>query len=180
MGQRERKRFYILPVCSDKSVTKKTDEIALADSDLSFRSTTDVSEIAQFLNRFENKVIFSTYQSSPQIAKAFRQHDLKPFDLIIADEAHRCAGKVSSDYSTVLDESLLPAERRLFMTATPRTYKAYIKKKALDNEIEIAVNDSGSQTSFEIPGMPGANIGMINIGEMIGKSVGNKQKKSNK
>ena len=46
-----------------------------------------------------------------------------------------------------------------------------------DNEIEIAVNDSGSQASFEIPGMPGANIGMINIGEMIGKSVGNKQKK---
>ena len=46
-----------------------------------------------------------------------------------------------------------------------------------DNEIEIAVNNSGSQASFEIPGMPGANIGMINIGEMIGKSVGNKQKK---
>ena len=47
----------------------------------------------------------------------------------------------------------------------------------MNNEIEIAVNDSSSQTSFEIPGMPGANIGMINIGEMIGKSVGNKQKK---
>ena len=33
------------------------------------------------------------------------------------------------------------------------------------------------QPSFEIPGMPGANIGMINIGEMLGKSMGNKQKK---
>ena len=33
------------------------------------------------------------------------------------------------------------------------------------------------QAAFEIPGMPGANIGMINIGEMIGKSIGNKQKK---
>ena len=31
--------------------------------------------------------------------------------------------------------------------------------------------------SFEIPGMPGANVGMINIGEMIGKSMGNKEKK---
>ena len=47
-----------------------------------------------------------------------------------------------------------------------------------DNEIEIAVSDSGSNnTSFEIPGMPGANVGMINIGEMIGKSMGNKEKK---
>ena len=25
--------------------------------------------------------------------------------------------------------------------------------------------------------MPGANVGMINIGEMIGKSMGNKEKK---
>ena len=31
--------------------------------------------------------------------------------------------------------------------------------------------------SFEIPGMPGANVGMINIGEMLGKSMGNKPKK---
>ena len=47
-----------------------------------------------------------------------------------------------------------------------------------DNEIEIAVSDTGSNgASFEIPGMPGANVGMINIGEMIGKSMGNKEKK---
>ena len=31
--------------------------------------------------------------------------------------------------------------------------------------------------SFEIPGMPGANVGMINIGEMLGKSMGSKPKK---
>ena len=31
--------------------------------------------------------------------------------------------------------------------------------------------------SFEIPGMPGANVGMINIGEMLGKSMGSKTKK---
>ena len=136
--------FIFLPVCSDKSVTKKTDEIAVSDSELCFRSTTDALEIAQFLKRPENKVIFSTYQSSPQIAEAFRQHDLKPFDLIIADEAHRCAGKVSSDYSTVLDEHLLPAERRIFMTATPRTYKAHVRKKAKDNDIEIASMDDES------------------------------------
>ena len=47
-----------------------------------------------------------------------------------------------------------------------------------DNEIEIAISDSGSQMpSFEIPGMPGANVGMINISDMLGKSMGNKPKK---
>ena len=34
-----------------------------------------------------------------------------------------------------------------------------------------------NNTSFEIPGMPGANVGMINIGEMLGKSMGNKEVK---
>ena len=34
--------------------------------------------------------------------------------------------------------------------------------------------------SFEIPGMPGANVGMINIGEMLGKGMGNKAKRRKK
>ena len=62
--------------------------------------------------------------------------------------------------------------------ATRESFRKRLRDGDLDdNEIEIAVNNSGSQASFEIPGMPGANIGMINIGEMIGKSVGNKPKK---
>ena len=62
--------------------------------------------------------------------------------------------------------------------ATRESFRKRLREGDLDdNEIEIAVKDSGSQASFEIPGMPGANIGMINIGEMIGKTVGNKQKK---
>jgi ATP-dependent HslUV protease ATP-binding subunit HslU len=47
-----------------------------------------------------------------------------------------------------------------------------------DNEIEIAVTESGGgMPSFEIPGMPGANVGMINISDMLGKSMGQKAKK---
>jgi ATP-dependent HslUV protease ATP-binding subunit HslU len=63
--------------------------------------------------------------------------------------------------------------------ATRESFRKRLRNGDLDNnEIEIAVNDSGNNASFEIPGMPGANIGMINIGEMIGKSVGgNKSKK---
>ena len=62
--------------------------------------------------------------------------------------------------------------------ATRESFRKRLRNGDLDdNEIEIDVNDSASQASFEIPGMPGANIGMINIGEMLGKSVGNKQKK---
>ena len=63
--------------------------------------------------------------------------------------------------------------------ATRESFRKRLRNGDLDdNEIEIAVSDSGSNgASFEIPGMPGANVGMINIGEMIGKSMGNKEKK---
>ena len=62
--------------------------------------------------------------------------------------------------------------------ATRESFRKRLRDGDLDNnEIEISVNDGGSMPSFEIPGMPGANIGMINISEMIGKSIGNKEKK---
>ena len=47
-----------------------------------------------------------------------------------------------------------------------------------NNQIEIEVIDtSSSMPSFEIPGMPGANVGMVNIGDILGKSMGNKKGK---
>ena len=62
--------------------------------------------------------------------------------------------------------------------ATRESFRKRLRNGDLDdNEIEIVINENNSSSSFEIPGMPGANIGMINIGEMLGKSMGNKQKK---
>ena len=63
--------------------------------------------------------------------------------------------------------------------ATRESFRKRLRDGDLDdNEIEIAVSDSGSQMpSFEIPGMPGANVGMINISDMLGKSIGQKPKK---
>ena len=63
--------------------------------------------------------------------------------------------------------------------ATRESFRKRLRDGDLDdNKIEIAISDSGSQMpSFEIPGMPGANVGMINISDMLGKSMGNKPKK---
>lgn len=102
----------------------------LSTSDLAFPSTTDASEIAAFLRKDGNQIIFSTYQSSPKIAEAFKQGKVAGFDLVIADEAHRCAGKVASEYGTVLDDSAIPSKQRLFMTATPKFYTPHLRKRA--------------------------------------------------
>ena len=62
--------------------------------------------------------------------------------------------------------------------ATRESFRKRLRDGDLDdNEIEIATNESNNMPSFEIPGMPGANVGMINIGEMLGKSMGTKEKK---
>ena len=62
--------------------------------------------------------------------------------------------------------------------ATRESFRKRLRNADLDeNEIEISVNENSNMPSFEIPGMPGANIGMINIGEMLGKSMGDKAKK---
>jgi ATP-dependent HslUV protease ATP-binding subunit HslU len=62
--------------------------------------------------------------------------------------------------------------------ATRESFRKRLRNGDLDdNEIEIAVNENNTMPSFEIPGMPGANVGMINIGEMLGKGMRNKIKK---
>ena len=48
--------------------------------------------------------------------------------------------------------------------ATRESFRKRLRSGDLDDkEIEIAINESGNIPSFEIPGMPGANVGMINI-----------------
>jgi len=62
--------------------------------------------------------------------------------------------------------------------ATKESFRKRLRNGDLDNnEIEIDINEAGQMPQFEIPGMPGANVGMINISEMLGKSMGGKSKK---
>ena len=62
--------------------------------------------------------------------------------------------------------------------ATRESFRKRLRNGDLDkNEIEISVSENNNMPSFEIPGMPGANVGMINISEMLGKTMGNKAKR---
>ena len=62
--------------------------------------------------------------------------------------------------------------------ATRESFRKRLRDGDLDdNEIEIAISESGNMPSFEIPGMPGANIGMINISDVLGKSMGKKSQR---
>ena len=66
--------------------------------------------------------------------------------------------------------------------ATRESFRKRLRSGDLDaNEIEIEVeNTSSGLQSFEIPGMPGGNVGMVNLGDILGKSIGNKKGKKKK
>lgn len=50
-------------------------------------------------------------------------------------------GKVGSDFSTILDSARIRASKRLFTTATPRTYSTSVKKAAGERDIEVVGMD---------------------------------------
>jgi superfamily II DNA or RNA helicase len=112
--------FDILNVCSDKSVGKKTEDMDPADAP--FPVTSEVEAITKFLKQPKPKVIFCTYQSSELIAEAQLDKTVPDFDLAVADEAHRCAGKADAKFATILDADKIRTSKRLFTTATPRYF----------------------------------------------------------
>ncbi len=62
--------------------------------------------------------------------------------------------------------------------ATKDTFRKKLRDGELDEkEIEIQVSETASPMSgFDIPGMPGAQIGMINLNDMLGKAFGQRTK----
>ncbi|MBU4531769.1 MAG: ATP-dependent protease ATPase subunit HslU [Hoeflea sp.] len=67
-------------------------------------------------------------------------------------------------------------------TASPGTRDSFRKKlrdgQLDDKDIEIEVADTSSgMPQFELPGMPGANVGVLNIGDLFGKAMGGRTRK---
>ncbi|MEE9300345.1 MAG: ATP-dependent protease ATPase subunit HslU [Alphaproteobacteria bacterium] len=62
---------------------------------------------------------------------------------------------------------------------TRQKFRKLLREGSLgDKEIEVEVQDTGagSLPTFEIPGMPGAQMGMVNLGDIFGKALGGRTK----
>mgnify|MGYP001357938808 FL=1 len=63
---------------------------------------------------------------------------------------------------------------------TKEKFKKMLRNGELDNqeiEIEISPKSQSPLKSMDIPGMPGGTMGMINLGEILGKGFGNTKEK---
>ncbi|MEU7011848.1 Helicase associated domain protein [Streptomyces sp. NPDC046332] len=69
--------------------------------------------------------VISTYDSLDKIEAAqHTRYAVPPFDLAIMDEAHRIAGRADKKWAAINDAARIHADRRLYMTATPRSFTA--------------------------------------------------------
>jgi ATP-dependent HslUV protease ATP-binding subunit HslU len=104
--------------------------------------------------------------------------DLMEIGVSLVRESKR--KEVSANAHLLAEERVITA--LVGPNASPSTRETFRKKlrsgELDDKEIEVEVADTGGgMPSFDIPGMPGSQIGMINLNEMLGKAFGGRTKK---
>lgn len=109
--------------------------------DLKTPPTTDPSKLATSLRRHRDddglQVVFATYQSIDVVAQAqeLGGKDWRDFDLIICDGEHIAPRDPLTDgddsaFVRVHDNAIIRADKRLYMTATPRLFNDKVKDAA--------------------------------------------------
>lgn len=146
--------LHSFAVCSDSDVGKKRrkddDAVQTFMHELRYPATTDAKHLArEVAKRHDNRhmsVVFATYHSIEVINRAQARHGLPDFDLVIGDEAHRTTGATfegedESHFVKVHDAKFIRAEKRVYMTATPRIYGDHAKATAERDKIVLASMD---------------------------------------
>ncbi|MEU1190791.1 Helicase associated domain protein [Streptomyces sp. NPDC005859] len=105
---------------------------------LRVRSTTNPIQLALWHGQGP-VTIYATYASLGVLAEAFEGaygQKLDPVDLAVVDEAHRTSGSMGKAWADIHDQSVIPASRRLYLTATPRIWE-----ERLNREVAEGVRD---------------------------------------
>ena len=156
-------------VCSDNKVSRAVEDIATYD--LEIPVTTDGGLLAEKMKRGRRgagiSVVFSTYQSLPVVEKA-QAAGADDFDIVVCDEAHRTTGitvggEESSNFTKIHEPEYICADRRLYMTATPRLFDEKTKDKAADHSAEVASMDDES--------VYGPEFHRLGFGEAVDKGL---------
>ena len=130
-------------ICSDTRAGRSDEDADMAE--LAMPVTTDPDQIAAKLSENDPDsmmAVFCTYQSLELVAQA-QAGGAPAFDLALCDEAHRTTGiqeaTRGSAFTLIHDEDEVLADRRLYMTATPRLYTDRAKAKVSDNTSDFDV-----------------------------------------
>ncbi|WNV84970.1 Helicase associated domain protein [Umezawaea sp. Da 62-37] len=111
--------YDALAVCSDTSIDE---DYFAGTKDILEPITTNADVVDTWLRLPSNaaiRLIVGTHVSAHVVGEGLQLAGVVA-DLLLVDEAHRTAGRVDKHTAMVHDDEVLPALRRLYMTATPR------------------------------------------------------------
>ena len=156
-------------ICSDTHAGRTDEDASIYE--LEIPVTTDPVQISEALQkRDEDKmtVVFCTYQSLPIVADS-QEQGAPAFDLVLCDEAHRTTGvdkpgDKTSPFVLIHDAERIHAEKRLYMTATPRLYAEGAKAKAASHNRGVFSMDDLTIYGPEFHWLPFSRA--IEIGEL--------------
>ncbi len=115
---------HYIAACSDESVAEgAAEEDDIAPGELGGMVSTSVDDLAKFLKASGSNpvVVMTTYVSSSIVGQALALNGLRA-NLGLFDEAHRTATGEVTSFSAALFDDIVPIDKRLFMTATPRLH----------------------------------------------------------
>ena len=146
-------------ICSDTRAGQTSEDASILE--LKIPVTTDPSSISHTLQNPDTDkmtVAFCTYQSLPLVEQA-QDGGAPPFDIIFCDEAHRTTGVEApgdrtSPFVLVHDADRIRANKRLYMTATPRLYTEGAKSKAARHDTEVFSMDESEIYGPEFHRLP--------------------------
>jgi ATP-dependent HslUV protease ATP-binding subunit HslU len=100
-------------------------------------------------------------------------------EICIAQVRERKRRDVEAQAEARAEERVLDALVGVNASASTReTFRKKLRDGELnEKEIELEMKNAGGAPSFEIPGMPNAQISMVNLGDMFGKAFGGGQGK---
>ncbi|HEX3536983.1 MAG TPA: ATP-dependent protease ATPase subunit HslU [Stellaceae bacterium] len=101
-------------------------------------------------------------------------------EIAIAMTRERLAKEVAPKAELAAEERVLDAlVGASASTDTRQKFRKMLREGMLDDrEIEVQVQESAAANlpTFEIPGLPGAQMGMLNLGDIFGKTFGSRAK----
>jgi len=146
-------------ICSDTRAGRHDEDASVME--LEIPVTTDPKRISAALRERRPgfmTVVFCTYHSLPIVERA-QEEGAPPFDLVLCDEAHRTTGvdrpgDRTSPFVLVHDKDRIRANKRLYMTATPRIYTESSKAKAARHEADVFSMDEEATFGPEFHRLP--------------------------
>ena len=132
------------------------------------KPTTSAPQLALWAAGKRQLTVFATYSSLDVLQEAhggmggalYGLEPLAPWDLVVIDEAHRTSGSLGKAWGRIHDQDVIPALRRLYLTATPRIWEVRPPREvregvreALPHELAASMDDEGlfGPTVFFLP-----------------------------